>query len=91
VEGCEDEDGGLTQTGLGLAENVLVEESGGDGILLDCGGRRMLDFEFIKMHRDAGSFIHLLKLARKFSSTTDEVHARIHLFCCSCAECSPTT
>ena len=44
MESCQDEDSSLTQTRLGLAENVLVEESGWDGILLDCGWRMMLDF-----------------------------------------------
>ena len=44
MESRQDKDSSLTQTGLGLTENVLVEESGRNGILLDCGWRTMLDF-----------------------------------------------
>jgi hypothetical protein len=37
VESGQDEDRGLSKTGLGLAENIDVEDCGRDAVLLDCG------------------------------------------------------
>lgn len=37
MEGGQDEDRGLSETGLGLAENIDVEDCGGNAVLLDCG------------------------------------------------------
>ena len=41
LQGCEDEDGGLSETGLGLAEDIVSEDGLGDGNLLNCGARCM--------------------------------------------------
>jgi hypothetical protein len=44
VEGGQNEDCGLSETGLGLAENIDVENCGWDAVLLDCGeAERWLD------------------------------------------------
>lgn len=37
VEGGQDEDSGLTQTGLGLAKNIDIKDGSRDAHLLDCG------------------------------------------------------
>jgi hypothetical protein len=37
VKSGEDEDSGLTETGLGLAKNIDVQDSSRDANLLDCG------------------------------------------------------
>lgn len=37
MQGCEDEDGCLTEAGFGLAEDVDVEQTLGNANLLDCG------------------------------------------------------
>lgn len=37
VEGGQDKDGGLTQTGLGLAKNIDIQDGSRDADLLDCG------------------------------------------------------
>jgi hypothetical protein len=44
VEGGQDEDRGLSETGLGLAKNIDVEDCSRDAVLLDCGeAERWLD------------------------------------------------
>jgi hypothetical protein len=44
VEGGQDEDRSLSETGLGLAKNIDVEDCSRDAVLLDCGeAKRWLD------------------------------------------------
>lgn len=48
MEGGQDENRCLTQTGFGLAENVDTEKGLWDTLLLDCSEARMLDLFFQK-------------------------------------------
>ena len=46
LQGGEDEDGCLSETGLGLAENVVTEDGLRNGDLLDCRARRHVRTDF---------------------------------------------
>ena len=48
VESGQDEDRSLTETGLGLAKNIDVEDSSRNADLLDCGPKRWLDLYWIQ-------------------------------------------
>jgi hypothetical protein len=82
VEGGQDEDRGLSETGLGLAENIDVEDCGGNAVLLDCGeAERWLDLvstqgEAAKKEQSCRrvyvrSSVHLAKPSHQNYNTTD--------------------
>jgi hypothetical protein len=82
VKSGQNEDRGLSETGLGLAENIDVEDCGGDAVLLDCGeAKRWLDLisnqgEAAKKQScrkvNVRSSVHLSKsAASKINYTTD--------------------
>lgn len=51
LESSQDEDGSLSETGLGLTEDIVSEDGLGNGNLLDCGEKNMSEWNLKRSKR----------------------------------------